>query len=75
MLGLLAALGVFARDDAGFSLTIIGDGLRTDAPAGFRSWATFPARFFVSPGFTPENRTRPAPSLAGARHVGHAVTA
>jgi len=33
----LAALGVFARDGAGFSLTIIGDRLRTDAPAGLRS--------------------------------------
>ncbi len=42
VLRLLAALGVFAEDDAGnFTLTIIGGRLRTDAPAGLRSWATF----------------------------------
>jgi len=42
VLRLLGALGVFDEDDAGkFGLTIIGDRLRTDAPAGLRSWATF----------------------------------
>jgi O-methyltransferase domain/Dimerisation domain len=42
VLRLLAALGVFAQDDsATFSLTVVGDRLRTDAPAGLRSWATF----------------------------------
>ncbi len=42
VLRLLAALGVFAEDGAGsFSLTVMGDRLRTDAPAGLRSWATF----------------------------------
>jgi Dimerisation domain len=42
VLRLLAVLGVLDRDDAGaFSLTIVGERLRTDAPAGLRSWATF----------------------------------
>jgi hypothetical protein len=42
VLRLLAALGVLAHDDAaGFSLTVVGDRLRTGAPAGLRSWATF----------------------------------
>ncbi len=42
ILRLLAALGVFAQDDSGtFSLTVVGDRLRTEAPAGLRSWATF----------------------------------
>lgn len=42
VLRLLAALGVLDQDDGGaFSLTIIGERLRTDAPAGLRSWATF----------------------------------
>jgi O-methyltransferase domain/Dimerisation domain len=42
VLRLLAALGVLDHDDAGvFSLTIVGERLRTDAPAGLRSWATF----------------------------------
>jgi SAM-dependent methyltransferase len=42
VLRLLAALGVLAQDDrAGFGLTIVGERLRTDAPAGLRSWATF----------------------------------
>jgi hypothetical protein len=42
VLRLLAALGVFDEDEPGaFRLTIIGDRLRTGAPAGLRSWATF----------------------------------
>lgn len=42
VLRLLAALGVLEQDDGGaFGLTIIGERLRTDAPAGLRSWATF----------------------------------
>ncbi len=42
VLRLLAALGVFAHDDVlGFGLTVVGDRLRSDAPAGLRSWATF----------------------------------
>ena len=42
VLRLLATLGVFDQDDRGtFSLTIIGERLCTDAPAGLRSWATF----------------------------------
>jgi O-methyltransferase domain/Dimerisation domain len=42
VLRLLAALGVFAEDDAGnFTLTVIGDRLRTNAHVGLRSWATF----------------------------------
>jgi hypothetical protein len=42
VLRLLAAVGVFAEDDAeNFGLTIIGDRLRREAPAGLRSWATF----------------------------------
>ena len=42
ILRLLAALGVFAQDDSEtFSLTVVGDRLRTDAPAGMCSWATF----------------------------------
>jgi O-methyltransferase domain/Dimerisation domain len=42
VLRLLAASGVLDHDDAGaFSLTIVGERLRTDAPAGLRSWATF----------------------------------
>ena len=42
ILRLLAALGVFAQDDSRtFRLTVVGDRLRTDAPVGLRSWATF----------------------------------
>jgi hypothetical protein len=42
VLRLLAALGVLEQDDGGaFGLTIIGERLRADAPAGLRSWATF----------------------------------
>jgi hypothetical protein len=42
VLRLLAALGVFAEDRSGsFSLTVLGERLRSDAPAGMRSWATF----------------------------------
>jgi SAM-dependent methyltransferase len=42
VLRLLAAFGVFAEDDARvFGLTVVGDRLRGDAPAGMRSWATF----------------------------------
>ncbi len=42
ILRLLAALGVFVQDDsATFGLTVVGERLRTDAPAGLRSWATF----------------------------------
>lgn len=42
VLRLLATLGVLDQDDQGrFSLSIIGERLRTDAPAGLRSWATF----------------------------------
>jgi len=42
VLRLLAALGVF--EEAGprsFGLTVLGERLRTDAPAGVRSWAVF----------------------------------
>jgi hypothetical protein len=42
VLRLLAALGVLDQDDGeAFGLTIIGERLVTDAPAGLRSWATF----------------------------------
>jgi O-methyltransferase domain/Dimerisation domain len=42
VLRLLAALGLFTEDETGtFGLTIIGDRLRTNTPAGLRSWATF----------------------------------
>jgi hypothetical protein len=42
VLRLLAALGVFDEHPyRRFSLTTIGDRLRSDAPAGMRSWATF----------------------------------
>jgi hypothetical protein len=42
VLRLLAACGVLDHDEAGaFSLTIVGERLRTNAPAGLRSWATF----------------------------------
>ena len=38
----LAALGVFEEhEDRRFSLTVIGERLRTGAPAGMRSWAVF----------------------------------
>ena len=40
VLRVLAALGVFAEHEPrSFSLTILGDRLRTDAPASMRSWA------------------------------------
>jgi SAM-dependent methyltransferase len=40
VLRLLAAFGVFTeREDRQFSLTLLGDRLRTGAPAGMRSWA------------------------------------
>jgi hypothetical protein len=40
VLRFLAALGVFAEDQPRtFSLTALGDRLRSDAPAGMRSWA------------------------------------
>ena len=39
---MLAALGVFAERDGGrFELTAIGERLRSGAPGGMRSWATF----------------------------------
>jgi O-methyltransferase domain/Dimerisation domain len=42
VLRLLAALGVLDEDDGeAFSLTIVGERLRSNAPAGLRSWATF----------------------------------
>src|ERR1700683_4048576 len=42
ILRLLAALGVFdERHPRCFSLTVLGDRLRSDQPAGMRSWATF----------------------------------
>ena len=42
VLRLLAALGVFdERYPRCFSLTVLGDGLRSDNAAGMRSWATF----------------------------------
>ena len=42
VLRLLAALGVFKEHEhRRFSLTLLGDRLRSDAPAGLRSWATF----------------------------------
>jgi hypothetical protein len=38
----LAALGVFAEHDGRrFGLTVVGERLRTGAPAGMRSWAVF----------------------------------
>jgi len=38
----LAALGVFdEHDDRHFTLTVVGERLRTGAPAGMRSWAVF----------------------------------
>ena len=41
VLRLLAALGVFEeREGRRFALTVLGDRLRTGAPAGMRSWAT-----------------------------------
>jgi SAM-dependent methyltransferase len=40
VLRLLAAVGVFEeREDRRFGLTVLGDRLRTGAPAGMRSWA------------------------------------
>jgi hypothetical protein len=40
VLRLLAALGVFREDQArSFSLTILGDRLRSDSPASMRAWA------------------------------------
>jgi len=42
VLRFLAALGVFEeRESRQFALTLLGDRLRSDAPAGMRSWATF----------------------------------
>jgi hypothetical protein len=41
VLRLLAAFGVVDDDAGAFSLTIVGERLRTGAPAGLRSWATF----------------------------------
>jgi hypothetical protein len=42
VLRVLAALGVFAERDGGrFELTAIGERLRSGAPGGMRSWATF----------------------------------
>jgi hypothetical protein len=42
ILRLLAALGVFdERTGRSFSLTVVGERLRSGAPAGMRSWATF----------------------------------
>jgi hypothetical protein len=42
VLRLLAALGVFDEQyPRCFSLTVLGDRLRSDQPAGMRSWATF----------------------------------
>jgi hypothetical protein len=42
VLRLLAALGVFdERSPRCFGLTVLGDRLRSDQPAGMRSWATF----------------------------------
>ncbi len=42
VLRLLAALGVFdERSPRCFSLTMLGNRLRSDVPAGMRSWATF----------------------------------
>ena len=42
VLRLLAALGVFDEQHPRyFSLTVLGDRLRSDQPAGMRSWATF----------------------------------
>ena len=42
VLRLLAALGVFDEVEPGsFGLTVLGDRLRSDVPAGMRSWAVF----------------------------------
>jgi SAM-dependent methyltransferase len=42
VLRLLAALGVLDEVEPGsFGLTVLGDRLRSDAPAGMRSWAVF----------------------------------
>src|SRR5580704_16695537 len=42
VLRLLAALGVFKEaEPRSFGLTVLGDRLRSDAPAGMRSWAIF----------------------------------
>ena len=42
VLRLLAALGVFNEVEPGsFGLTVLGDRLRSDVPAGMRSWAVF----------------------------------
>jgi hypothetical protein len=42
ILRLLGALGVFDEVEPGsFGLTVLGDRLRSDAPASMRSWATF----------------------------------
>ena len=42
VLRVLAALGVLQESESrSFSLTVIGDRLRSDAPVGMRSWATF----------------------------------
>jgi SAM-dependent methyltransferase len=42
VLRLLAAVGVFEEhQDRRFGLTVLGERLRTGAPAGMRSWATF----------------------------------
>ena len=42
VLRLLAALGVFDEvEPASFGLTVLGDRLRSDVPAGMRSWAVF----------------------------------
>jgi hypothetical protein len=41
VLRLLAALGVFEEHDGrSFTLTVVGDRLRSDTPTGMRSWAT-----------------------------------
>ena len=42
VLRVLAALGVLQESESrSFSLTVVGDRLRSDAPVGMRSWATF----------------------------------
>jgi hypothetical protein len=42
VLRLIAALGVFDEVEPGFfGLTVLGDRLRSDVPAGMRSWAVF----------------------------------